>query len=111
LKKFMTYDGRRTPSDGKSSLGLWPGELKKCMLIKIKSFSAMVACAVMSLNTRNICIHLPTLFPYLGVLIQFRMGTTQSPFLPTLVHIYIDVSEKNFYHRGCLICYKVTVTK
>jgi hypothetical protein len=23
------YDVRRTPSDGKSSLGLWPGELKK----------------------------------------------------------------------------------
>jgi len=23
-----TDDGRRTPSDGKSSLGLWPGELK-----------------------------------------------------------------------------------
>ena len=22
------YDVRRTPSDGKSSLGLWPGELK-----------------------------------------------------------------------------------
>jgi len=28
LKKFTTYDVRRTPSDGKSSPGLWPGELK-----------------------------------------------------------------------------------
>jgi hypothetical protein len=27
--KFTTYDGR-TPSDGKSSDGLWPGELKRC---------------------------------------------------------------------------------
>jgi len=26
-------DGRRTPSDGKSSLGLWPGELKNSNLV------------------------------------------------------------------------------
>jgi len=45
LKKFTTYDGRtdgrRTPSDGKSSLGLWPGELKnqknKTVNIEIKT--------------------------------------------------------------------------
>jgi len=27
-KKFTTMDGRRTPSDGRSTHGLWPGELK-----------------------------------------------------------------------------------
>jgi hypothetical protein len=28
-EKIKVYDVRRTPSDGKSSHGLWPGELKK----------------------------------------------------------------------------------
>ena len=28
------YDVRRTPSDGKSSLGLWPGELKRAITPK-----------------------------------------------------------------------------
>ena len=28
--KFTMYNGRQTPSDGKSSHGLWPGELKRC---------------------------------------------------------------------------------
>jgi hypothetical protein len=27
-EKIKVYDVRRTPSDGKSSHGLWPGELK-----------------------------------------------------------------------------------
>jgi hypothetical protein len=32
--KFMTYDGRRTLSDGKSSHDLWPGELKTDLITK-----------------------------------------------------------------------------
>ena len=28
--KSLRTDGRRTPSDDKSSHGLWPGELKMC---------------------------------------------------------------------------------
>jgi len=30
-------DGRWTPSDGKSSLGLWPGELKRCTGLAVAS--------------------------------------------------------------------------
>ena len=35
--KFTTYD-KRTPSDGKSSPGLWPGELKITTIINKQQF-------------------------------------------------------------------------
>ena len=35
-EKIKVYNVRRMPSDGKSSCGLWPGELKKHIYIRLK---------------------------------------------------------------------------
>jgi hypothetical protein len=37
-KKIKVYDVRRTPSDGKSSHGLWPGELKRKLRKQAKHY-------------------------------------------------------------------------
>jgi len=47
-------DGRRTPSDGKSSLGLWPGELKmqKNTFIALRCFLFIMSRGVL-VKTRH----------------------------------------------------------
>ena len=37
-EKIKVYDVRRTPSDGKSSHGLWPGEVKSVHDVSIRFF-------------------------------------------------------------------------
>jgi hypothetical protein len=88
-RRFKCESLRRTPSDGKSSHGLWPGELKRCT------------------NYIQSCTHLVILFPICFVLSPFYIHFYYKRYIPTTTKTPIQCIlfpmlkdfETNIYQR------------
>ena len=100
-----TYDGRRTKPNGKSSPGLWPGELKRFMEL-------MTCLKKLSINLHNILTQLPPQGDTISCNGTERNETKRNNFVSCFINYYRDITilrNETIPFRVLVISYRWTV--